>query len=90
MILVRSGQPMGASVDFRFFCASIQTVSSSGVWVAYKWNRMGCLISGSNYNSGLRIEGRDLKILSVTLYEKFSRSRIRDSFGRQNSIRGKL
>ena len=75
---------------FQIFCASIQTVSSWEVWVAYKWNRMGCLISGSNYDSGLRIESRDLKILSVTLCEKFSRRRIRDSFGRQNSIGIKL
>ena len=77
----------GSSVDFRFFCASIQTVSSSGVWVAYKWNRMGCLISGSNYNSGVKIQRRDLKMLSSSGYEEFSRRRIRKSLGRQNSIR---
>ena len=90
IILSHGGRRKGRSVDFRFFCASIQTVSSSGVWVAYKWNRMGCLISGSHYNYGLRIEGRDLKIVSASDYEKFSRRRIRDSIGRQNSIRGKL
>ena len=90
MILVRSGKPMGQSVDFRFFCASIQTVSSWGVWVAYKWNRMGCLISGSNYNSVVKIQRRDLKMLSASGYEEFSRRRIRNSFGRQNSIRIKL
>ncbi len=75
---------------FQVFCASIQTVSSSGVWVAYKWNRMGCLISGSNYNSVVKIQRRDLKMLSAIEYEKFSRRRIRDSFGRQNSIGIKL
>ena len=71
---------MGLSVDFGFCCASIRTVSSSEVWVAYKWNRMGCLISGSNYNSGVKIQRRDLKMLSASDYEKFSRRRIRDSF----------
>ena len=90
MILVQSRQRMGSSVDFRFFCASIQTAFSWGVWVAYKWNRMGCLISGSNNNSVVKIQRRDLKMLSAIEYEKFSRRRIRDSFGRQNSIRIKL
>jgi len=51
---------------------------------------MGCLISGSNNNSVVKIQRRDLKMLSASDYEKFSRRRIRDSFGRQNSIRIKL
>ena len=42
---------------------------------------MGCLISGSNYNSGVKIQRRDLKMLSASDYEKFSRRRIRDSSG---------
>ena len=90
IILSHGGQRKGRSVDFRFFRASIQTVSSSGVWVAYKWNRMGCFISGLNYNSGVKTRRRDLEIVSATLCVNYSGHMFRGFFGRQNSIRGKL
>ena len=90
IILSHGGRRKGRSVDFRFFCASIQTVSSSGVWVAYKWNRMGCFISGLNYNSGVKTRRRDLEIVSATLCVNYSGHMFRGFFGRQNSIRVKL